>query len=58
MDINIVVIGHAFKFLEVRKSSVDFPLYSRDDQKWFSAEFRVWRDTKDPIFVLNLSSLV
>ena len=36
--------------------SIDFPLCSRDDQEWFSAEFRVWRDTKDPNFVFDLSS--
>jgi len=40
----------------VFKLSIDFPLCSRDDQEWFSAEFRVWRDTKDPNFVFDLSS--
>ena len=38
--------------------SIDFPLCSRDDQEWFSVEFRVWRDTRDPSFVFNLSSPV
>ena len=38
--------------------SIDFPLCSRDDQEWFSVEFRVWRDTIDPSFVFNLSSPV
>ena len=40
----------------MRKSSIDFPFCSRDDQEWFSAKFRVWRDTKDPNFVFDLSS--
>ena len=31
MDIDVAVIGHAFEFWEARKSSIDFPLYSRDD---------------------------
>ena len=53
MDIDVVMVGCAFKFWEVRNSSIDFPLYSRDDQEWFSAEFRVWQDTKDPSFVFD-----
>ena len=44
--------------MEARKSSADFPLYSRDDHEWFSAKFRVWRDTSDLIFMLDLSSPV
>ena len=55
MDVDIAVIGHAFKFWEARKSSIDFPLYSRDDQEWFTTEFRVWQDMRDPVFVLDLS---
>ena len=42
----------------MNRSSIDFPLYSRDNQEWFSTEFRVWRDTRDPIFVFDLSSPV
>jgi len=38
--------------------SIDFPFCSRDDQEQFSIEFRVWRDTRDPSFVLDLSSPV
>ena len=38
--------------------SIDFPLCSMDDQEWFSAEFRVWQDTRDPNFVFDLSSPV
>jgi len=53
MDINVAVIRHASEFWEVRKSSIDFPLCSRDDQEWFSTKFRVWRDTKDPNFVFD-----
>ena len=58
MDIDITVIRHASEFWEACKSSIDFPFYSRDDQEWFSAEFRVWRDTRDPVFALDLSSPV
>ena len=36
--------------------SVDFLLCSRDDQEWFSTEFKAWQDKRDPIFVLDLSS--
>ena len=53
MDIDVAVIRHASEFWEVRKSSIDFPLYSRDDQEWFSTKFRVWRDTRDPSFVFD-----
>ena len=42
----------------MRQSSIDFPLCSRDDHEWFSIEFRVWRDTRDPSFVFDLSSPV
>lgn len=48
-------------FLKVLKGpQIEYrlPLYSRDDQEWFSAEFRVWRDTRDPVFVFDLSSPV
>ena len=38
--------------------SIDFPLCSRDDQELFSTDFRVWRDTKDPNLVFDLSSPV
>ena len=31
MDVEVAVIRHASKFWEVRKSSVDFLLSSRDD---------------------------
>ena len=58
VDINMVVVGHALEFWGAHKLSIDFPLYSRDDQEWFSAEFRVWRDMRDPVFVLDLSLLV
>ena len=58
VDINIVVVGRAFEFWEAHRSSIDFPFYSRDNQEWFSAEFRVWRDMRDPVFVFDLSSLV
>jgi len=44
--------------LEACKSSVDFPLCFRDDQEWFSAKFKVWRDTRDLVFMLDLSSPV
>ena len=42
----------------MRKSSKDFPLCSRDDHEWFSVEFRVWRDTRDLVFMFDLSLLV
>ena len=42
VDINVTVIRHAFEFWEARKSSIDFPICSRDDQEWFSAKYRVW----------------
>ena len=42
----------------MRRSSIDFPFYFKDDQEWFSAEFRVWQDTQDPVFVFDLSSPV
>ena len=42
----------------MRKSSIDFPLYSKDDQEWFFVKFRKWRDTRDPSFLFNLSSPV
>ena len=42
MDIDVAMIGHAFKFWEVCQLSVDFLLCSWDDQEWFSVEFRVW----------------
>ena len=29
-----------------------------DDQEWLFVEFRVWRDTRDPSFVFDLSSPV
>ena len=58
MDINLAIVGHTLEFWEARRSSIDFPFCSRDNQEWFSAKFTVWRDTRDPVFVLNLSSLV
>ena len=54
MDIDVAVIGHACEFWEVRKSSIDFPLCFRDDREWFSTEFRVWHDIRDPSFVFDL----
>ena len=42
----------------MHKSSIDLRLCSRDDQDWFSTEYRVWQDTRDPVFVLDLSSPV
>ena len=42
MDIDVAVIGCAYKFWQVHKSSIDFPLCSRDDPEWFSTKFRVW----------------
>ena len=42
MDIDVAVTERASDFWEARKSSIDFPLCSRDDQEWFSIEFRVW----------------
>ena len=54
----MAVTGRASDFWEARKSSIDFPLCSRDDQEWFSIEFRVWQDTRDPSFVFDLSSPV
>ena len=41
VDINMAIAGHASKFWEARRSSIDFPLCSWDDQEWFSAKFRV-----------------
>ena len=58
MDIDIAIVGHALEFWKARRSSIDFPLYSRDDQEWFSVEFRVWRDTWGLVFVFDLSSSV
>ena len=55
MDIDISVVGYASEFWEARKSRIDFPFCFRDDQEWFSTEFRVWRDLRDPIFVFDLS---
>ena len=42
MDIDVAVTERASDFWEARKSSIDFPLCSRDDQEWFSIEFGVW----------------
>ena len=39
MDIDVAMIGYASDFYEARKSSIDFPLYSRDNQEWFFVEF-------------------
>ena len=58
MDINVAVVGQASEFWEECKSRIDFPFCSRDDQEQFSIEFRVWRDTRNPGFVLDLSSPV
>lgn len=58
MDVDIAMVGCAPEFWQAHGLSIDFPLCSRDDQEWFSAEFRVWRDTQDPIFVFNLSSSI
>ena len=55
VDIDISVVGYASEFWEVRRSSIDFPLCSRDNQEWFFTEFRVWRHLRDPIFVFDLS---
>lgn len=57
LDIDIVVVGSASKFWKAHRLSVDFPLYSRDGKEWFSTKFRVWRDKREPVFVLDLSSL-
>lgn len=54
MDIDIAMVGHASKFWEVHKSSIDFPLCFRDNQEWFSTVFRIWRDTQDLVFVFDL----
>ena len=35
--------------------SINLPLCSKDEQEWFSVEFRVWRDTRDFGFVFDLS---
>ena len=58
MDVDIKVVGHALEFWEACRSSIDFPLYSKDDQEWFSAKFSVWQDMRDPVFVFDLSSPV
>ena len=58
MDIDIVVVGRALEFWEAHRSSIDIPLCSRDDQEWLSTEFRVWQDTRVPVFVFDLSSPV
>lgn len=41
MEIDIAMIGHTSEFWEACNSSIDFPLCSRDNQEWFSTEFRV-----------------
>lgn len=58
MDVDIAVVGHASEFWEARRLSIDFPLYSKDNQEWFSAKFSVWQDTWNLVFVFDLSSLV
>ena len=58
MDIDVAVVGRASEFWKACKSRLTSPLYFRDDQEWFSVEFGVWWDTKDPGFVLDLSSPV
>jgi len=58
VDIDVAVIRRASEFWEVHQSSIDFPFCSRDDQEWFSVEFRVWPNTRDPSFVFDLSSSV
>ena len=58
MEIDVTVIWRASEFWEACKSSIDFPLCSRDDQEWFSAKFKVWRDTRDLVFMFDLSSPV
>lgn len=52
----MAVTGYASNFWEAHKSCINFPLCSREDRKLFSAEFRVWWDTRDPSFVFDLSS--
>ena len=35
--------------------SINLPLCFKDEQEWFSVEFRVWRDTRDFSFMFDLS---
>ena len=54
-DIDTVIIDHAFDFWQECRSPIDYPTYPWDDYKWSTAEFKEWRSSKDPYFIVDLS---
>ena len=49
------MIERAFGFWKEHKSIIDFPTCLGDDYEWSTAEFREWRPSRDPCFLIDLS---
>ena len=54
-DIDTVVIDRTFDFWKERKSTIDYPICPGDDYEWSTIEFREWKATRDPCFIIDLS---
>ena len=54
-DIDTVIIDHAFGFWQKRRSTIDYRIYPRDDYEWSILEFKEWRSSRDPCFIVDLS---
>lgn len=56
-DIDIVVIDCISDFWKKLSSTIDCPIYPRDDYEWSIIKFKEWRATKDLCFIIDLSVL-
>ena len=54
-DIETVIIDCASDFLKECRSTIDYPIYLRDDYEWYTAEFREWKTTIDSCFIIDIS---
>jgi len=54
-DIDTVVIKCTAGFWKKRKSSINYPTCLGDNYEWSTTEFREWRATRDPCFIIDLS---
>ena len=53
-DIDTIIIDHVFGFWQECRSTIDYPIYPRDDYEWSTAEFKEWRFSRDPYFIVDL----
>lgn len=56
-DIETIIIDRSFDFQKEHRSTIDYLTCPGDDFEWSSADFRDWRATRDPCFIIDLSVL-